>query len=267
LVAGRFPGDFYDMLITISNTKMLKEHKSMPRRVLMIEDDKDIAHLVELHLRDTGYEVNLAFDGNAGIEQALSKNHDLIILDLMLPGMDGLEICRRLRTAATYVPILMLTSRSSEIDRVLGLEIGADDYLTKPFGIRELMARVKALFRRVEALKSEAAHQSHETIQTGDIVVDVEKRKVTLRGNPVMLTAKEFDLLLHFMNCPGRVNTRKELLNLVWGYGYEGYEHTVNSHINRLRAKIEENPAQPRYILSVRGIGYKLSDSADMDKG
>ncbi|HUI44361.1 MAG TPA: response regulator transcription factor [Nitrospirota bacterium] len=246
---------------------MLREQKRMPRRVLIIEDDKDIARLLELHLRDAGYEVSLAFDGNAGIEQALSKIHDLIILDLMLPGVDGLEICRRLRAAATYTPIIMLTSRSTEFDRVLGLEIGADDYLTKPFGIRELLARVKALFRRVEVLKLETAHQSHETIQTGDLVVDVEKRKVTLRGNPLMLTAKEFDLLLHFMNCPGKVCTRKELLNLVWGYGYEGYEHTVNSHINRLRAKIEENPAQPRYILSVRGIGYKLSDSADLAKG
>lgn len=245
---------------------MLREQNRMPRRVLIIEDDKDIAHLVELHLRDTGYEVRLAFDGNAGIEQALSKPHDLIILDLMLPGVDGLEICRRLRAAATYTPILMLTSRSSELDRVLGLEIGADDYLTKPFSIRELLARVKALFRRVEALKSETAQQSNETIQTGNLVVDVEKRKVTLRGNPVTLTAKEFDLLRHFMNYPGRVFTRKQLLNVVWGYGYEGYEHTVNSHINRLRAKIEDNPSQPFYILSVRGVGYKFSDPEELMK-
>jgi DNA-binding response OmpR family regulator len=245
---------------------MLREQKCMPRRVLIIEDDKDIAHLVELHLRDKGYEVRLAFDGNAGIEQALSKPHDLIILDLMLPGVDGLEICRRLRAAATYTPILMLTSRSSELDRVLGLETGADDYLTKPFSIPELLARVKALFRRVEVLKSEAAQQSNETIQTGNLVVDVEKRKVTLRGNPVTLTAKEFDLLRHFMNYPGRVFTRKQLLNVVWGYGYEGYEHTVNSHINRLRAKIEDNPAQPFYILSVRGVGYKFSDPDELLK-
>lgn len=244
---------------------MLREQKRMPRRVLIIEDDKDIAHLVELHLKDTGYEVSVAFDGNAGIERALSTPSDLILLDLMLPGMDGLEICRRLRTSATYTPILMLTSRSSELDRVLGLEIGADDYLTKPFSIRELLARVKAVFRRVEALKSEAA-QSNRTIRTGDLVVDVEKRKVTLRGNPVTLTAKEFELLLHFMNYPGRVHTRKDLLNSVWGYGYEGYEHTVNSHINRLRAKIEENPAQPLYILSVRGVGYKFSDPDELLK-
>jgi DNA-binding response OmpR family regulator len=156
--------------------------------------------------------------------------------------------------------MLILTSRSSELDRVLGLEIGADDYLTKPFSIPELLARVKALFRRVEALKSEASHQSQRLIQSGDLVIDVEKRSVTLLGNPVPLTAKEFDLLRHFANRPGNVFTRTELLKQVWGYGYEGYEHTVNSHINRLRAKIEKDPATPRYILTVWGIGYKFSD-------
>lgn len=238
---------------------MLWEQKCMPRRILVIEDDKDIAHLVELHLKDTGYEVTLAHDGDVGLDQALSKPYDLIILDLMLPGVDGLEICRRVRAASVYTPMLMLTSRSSELDRVLGLEIGADDYLTKPFSIPELLARVKALFRRVEALKSEASQKSQRLIQAGDLIVDVEKRNVTLKGNPVPLTAKEFDLLLHFADHPGRVYTRMELLNQVWGYGYEGYEHTVNSHINRLRAKIEKDPAKPGYILTVWGIGYKFS--------
>ncbi len=141
----------------------------MPRRILVIEDDKDIAHLVELHLKDTGYEVTLAHDGNAGLDRALSKPYDLIILDLMLPGMDGLEICRRVRAAVVYTPVVVLTSKSSELDRVLGLEIGADDYLTKPFSIRELIARVKALFRRIEALKSEASQKSRRLIQTGDL--------------------------------------------------------------------------------------------------
>ncbi len=238
----------------------------MPCRILIIEDDKDIARLVELHLRDTGYEVSLAHDGVVGLDQALSKSYDLIILDLMLPGVDGLEVCRRVRAASSYTPILMLTARSSELDRVLGLEIGADDYLTKPFSIRELLARVKALFRRVVALKSEASQEPRKAIQAGDLIVDAEKRKVTHRGNPVTLTAKEFDLLFHFVNYPGKVHTRKELLNLVWGYGYEGYEHTVNSHINRLRAKIEENPARPRFILSVRGIGYRFSATEDLQR-
>jgi DNA-binding response OmpR family regulator len=243
---------------------MVGEQNRMPRRILIIEDDKDIAHLVELHLKDAGYEVSLVHDGNAGLDQACSKPYDLIILDLMLPGVDGLEICRRVRATSVYTPMLMLTSRSSEIDRVLGLEIGADDYLTKPFSIREFLARVKALFRRVEALKPCAPDDSQKVLQAGDLVVDVEKRKVTLRGNSVSLTAKEFDLLLHFASHPGRVYTRMELLQVVWGYGYDGYEHTVNSHINRLRAKIEDNPARPRYILSVRGIGYKFSDYEDL---
>ncbi len=238
----------------------------MARRILIIEDDEDIARLVELHLRDAGCEVSLANDGDAGLDLALSKPFDLIILDLMLPGVDGLEICRRVRNALVYTPMLMLTSRSSELDRVLGLEMGADDYITKPFSIRELLARVKALFRRVDALKSEASKEMQKAIQAGDLCVDAEKRKVTLQGNPVALTTKEFDLLLHFANHPGRVYTRMELLNQVWGYGYDGYEHTVNSHINRLRTKIEKNPTRPCYILSVRGVGYKFADLEDLQK-
>jgi DNA-binding response OmpR family regulator len=232
----------------------------MLRRILVIEDDKDIARLVELHLKDAGYEVTLAYDGTDGLNQALSRAYHLIVLDLMLPGVDGLEICRRVRAASVYTPMLVLSSRSSELDRVLGLEIGADDYLTKPFSVPELMARIKALFRRMEALSPEASKGPEKTIRAGDLLVDVEKRNVTIEGNPVSLTAKEFDLLLHFVAHPGRVYTRMELLNLVWGYGYEGYEHTVNSHINRLRAKIEKDPAKPRHILTVWGVGYKFSD-------
>ncbi len=239
----------------------------MHRKVLVIEDDKDIAHLVELHLKDAGYEVSIAHDGNAGLDLALSNQFDLIILDLLLPGIDGIEICRRVRAASAYTSILMLTSRSSELDRVLGLEMGADDYLTKPFSIREFLARVKALFRREEALRSEADREMQKIVSTGGLTIDVEKRKVTHNNQPVALSAKEFDLLLQFARHPGRVYTRIELLNLVWGYGYEGYEHTVNSHINRLRAKIEENPAQPRYILSVRGVGYKFAEPENLNRG
>jgi DNA-binding response OmpR family regulator len=236
----------------------------MPRRILIIEDDIDMAHLLDLHLRETGYETSLTHDGNSGLDQALSKPYDLIILDLILPKVDGLEICRQVRAASICTSILMLSSRASELDRVLGLEIGADDYLTKPFSIRELLARVKALFRRVESLQSAASQKSQKMIQAGGLIVDADKRKVTLRGNPVPLTAKEFDVLLHFARHPGRVYTRMELLNLVWGYRYDGYEHTVNSHINRLRAKIEEDPAKPRYILTVWGVGYKFSDSENL---
>jgi DNA-binding response OmpR family regulator len=238
----------------------------MQRRILVIEDDKDIARLVELHLIDAGYGVTVTYEGNAGLELALANHFDLIILDLLLPGIDGIEICRRVRAAPTYTPILMLTSRSSEFDRVLGLEIGADDYLTKPFSIRELLARVKALFRHDEALRSETSLETQKSVSVGGLAIDVEKRTVMSNGQSVSLTAREFDLLLQFAKHPGRVYTRMELLNLVWGYGYEGYEHTVNSHINRLRAKIEKNPAKPRYILSVRGVGYKLSEPEDLDE-
>ena len=241
--------------------------KYMTRRILVIEDDKDIARLVELHLKDAGHDVIVSHDGKAGLELALSNPYDLVILDLLLPGVDGLEICRRMRAASSYTPILMLTAKSTELDRVLGLEIGADDYLTKPFAIRELLARVKALFRREEALRSEASQDTQRVIGAGGLDIDVEKRKVTLNGRSVSLTTKEFDLLLHLAKHPGRVFTRTELLNQVWGYGYEGYEHTVNSHINRLRAKIEEKPARPRYILSVRGVGYKFGEPGDLDKG
>jgi DNA-binding response OmpR family regulator len=181
----------------------------------------------------------------------------------MLPGVDGLEICRRLRNRGGYTPILMLTSKSSELDRVLGLEMGADDYVTKPFSIRELLARVKAIFRRVEELKSEKKKGPPALIKSGELAVDVQKRHVTMKGKTVELTAKEFDLLCHFARHPGRVFTRSQLLDSVWGYGHDGYEHTVNSHINRLRAKIEDNPAQPKYVLTVWGVGYKFTDIED----
>lgn len=232
----------------------------MARKIFIIEDDRDISHLVGLHLRDMGCEVTFASNGTTGLEQAISKPYDLVILDLMLPGLDGLEICRRLRAQAKYTPILMLTAKSSELDRVLGLELGADDYLTKPFSVRELLARVKALFRRVEAIGSQTSSGARKTIQAGDLMIDTDKRKVVLHGISVELTAKEFDLLLQFAKNPGRVYTRSQLLDLVWGYGHDGYEHTVNSHINRLRAKIEKDPAHPGYILTVWGVGYKFAE-------
>jgi DNA-binding response OmpR family regulator len=233
------------------------------RRVLVLEDDHDIAHLVELHLRDLECAADVCAEGTQGLGMALRNRYDLVILDLMLPGMDGLEICRRLRTQSNYVPILMLTAKSTELDRVVGLEIGADDYLTKPFSIRELQARVKALFRRVDAMNQQADHGDKGVLRLDKLEIDSEKRSVTLNGRPVALTAKEFDLLLQFARHPGRVYTRTQLLDLVWGYSYDGYEHTVNSHINRLRAKMEDNPAKPRYILTVWGVGYKFTDTRE----
>lgn len=233
----------------------------MKRRILVVEDHDDIAQLLALHLRDLGCDVSVAADGADGLDQTAGNDFHLIILDLMLPDMDGLELCRRVRTRPGYVPILILTAKSSELDRVLGLELGADDYLTKPFSIRELLARVKALFRRVDALsRTQAEAWDAGTIKVGDLTIDPEKRTVLQGGRPVQLTGKEFDLLVQFARHPGRVYTRSQLLGLVWGPDHDGYEHTVNSHINRLRAKIERNPSAPHYILTVWGVGYKLSE-------
>ena len=228
------------------------------RRVLVIEDDPDIAGLVELHLRDLNCTTEIAADGDRGLERAQSGEHDLIVIDLMLPGLDGLEICKRIRAGEHgHVPILMLTAKSTELDRILGLEVGADDYLTKPFSILELVARAKALFRRVEQLEKPTAAEP-DTITHAGLSIDRSRRRVTVDGAEVNLTAKEFDLLFHFAARPGRVFTRNQLLDQVWGYAHEGYEHTVNSHINRLRAKNESDPAKPRFIETVWGVGYRF---------
>ena len=229
------------------------------RKVLVVEDDLDLANLVAMHLRDTGCEVELAHDGPTGLERARDGRNDLVILDRMLPGMEGLDICRALRDCARYTPVLMLTAKATELDRVTGLEAGADDYLTKPFSILELTARVKALFRRMEAFgQSEGA--AGAPILSGDLLIDASRRHVERCGEALDLTAREFDLLHHFAQRPGRVFSRAELLDRVWGYGHEGYEHTVNSHINRLRGKLERDPRRPDYILTVWGVGYKLAD-------
>jgi len=232
----------------------------MSRKILVIEDNQDLARLLELHLGDLSCAVDLAFDGAAGWTQVTKNSYDLIILDLMLPGIDGLEICRRIRTQPAYTAILMLTSKSAELDRVLGLEMGADDYVTKPFSIRELMARVKAIFRRIDKLQTDGQPERTPVIRSGDLVIEPDRRRVSLKNETIDLTAKEFDLLLYFARHAGRVFTRAQLLDAVWGYGHDGYEHTVNSHINRLRAKIEKTPAQPRYVLTVWGVGYKFAE-------
>ena len=231
----------------------------MAKHILVVEDDLDIGRLLGMHLTDLAYVVEIAKTGVEGLQYVLSKRYDLIILDVMLPGIDGLEICRQIRSLPSYTPILMLTAKSSEIDRVLGLEVGADDYLTKPFSVRELLARVKALFRRSEAFRDKT-QDLQKTIRAEGLYIDVEKRKVTVGGSPRDLTAKEFDLLLQFALHPGRVYTRTQLLDAVWGYGHDGYEHTVNSHINRLRGKIEKDSAKPDFILTVWGVGYKFCE-------
>ncbi len=232
----------------------------MQRKVLVVEDDKDIQQLVQLHLRDMGCVCEAATDGERGLEKALKNKYDLIILDIMLPGIDGVEICKELRSEKHYTPILMLTARSEELDKVLGLEVGADDYLTKPFSIRELIARVKAIFRRIEAVKDDVSGADKKQIEFAGLHIDMEKRTAKLSGQKIDLTAKEFDLLSLFMKNPGKAYTRQTLLGTVWGYQFEGYEHTVNSHINRLRAKIEADPANPKFIQTVWGVGYKFAE-------
>ena len=234
----------------------------MARQVLLVEDDREIAELVKLHLCDIHCAADIAGSGQEALARLAQRRYDLMILDLMLPDVDGLTICQRLRASGDYLPILMLTAKSSELDRVLGLELGADDYLVKPFSFPELLARVKALLRRAEALSNLAGAAPDETrITRGPLVIEASKRRVFLADRELTLTAKEFDLLLHFARQPGRVFSRSQLLDQVWGYGHEGYEHTVNSHINRLRAKLEPNPAEPRYLLTVWGVGYKFAES------
>ena len=229
----------------------------MPPKVLIVEDNTEITELVSLHLTENGFSVETESNGDDGLRHAKDVPFDLIILDIMLPGMNGLEICKSLRGGDITTQILMLTAKSTEIDRVVGLEIGADDYLTKPFSIQELVARVRAILRRVE-LSEKKQENAEPEIVIGNLVIDTGRRLVVIDGKEIDLTAREFDLLMYFANHPGRVYTRQQLLDGVWGYGHDGYEHTVNTHINRLRGKIERDPAQPEHILTVWGVGYKL---------
>jgi DNA-binding response OmpR family regulator len=232
----------------------------MERRILVVEDQQDIADLIAMHLRDLGHAVDCVADGHQGWDAARTGRYDLVVLDVMLPGRDGLDLLRSLRMERVDTPVLMLTARSTEIDRVLGLELGADDYLTKPFSIPELQARVKAILRRLERRPATGTAPSGERIKAGDLEVDTMSREVRLHGFPVQLTAKEFDLLAYFARNPGRAFTRMQLLDAVWGTTFEGYEHNVNTHINRLRSKIEADPANPHYVLTVRGVGYRFTD-------
>lgn len=236
----------------------------MEKKVLIIEDDPEIANLVEIHLRDIGLTSDYENNGIDGLNNALKNEYALVILDLMLPRLDGFEVCKRIREEKKGLPVLMLTSKSEEFDKVLGLELGADDYLTKPFSLRELMARVKAILRRVDAVKREVSGDEPREVVFGDLIINMEKRKVTLAGRTIELTAKEFDLLALFTSHPGRAYSLQELLDIVWGYQFDGYDHIVNSHINRLRSKIEENPSDPKYIKTVWGVGYRFVELEEL---
>jgi DNA-binding response OmpR family regulator len=236
----------------------------MDKRILIIEDDPHIADLVRLHLKDEGFHLECAADGETGLGMAGADSYALVILDLMLPGIDGLSVCRQIRREHRGLPILMLTAKSEEIDKVVGLEMGADDYLTKPFSVRELVARVKAILRRSGGVADGNGARREEMIRLGPLCIDHQRRRVTLAGDAVGLTNREFDLLALFAAHPGRAYNREQLLNQVWGYSFGGYEHTVNTHINRLRQKIESDPSNPRYIHTVWGYGYRFADVEEL---
>ncbi len=233
--------------------------QDQPNSILIVEDDTDLVKLIKINLEDQGYDVSTASDGVKALELFEKKSPSLIILDIMLPRMDGFEVCKQIRQTDRKVPILMLTAKAEEVDKILGLELGADDYMTKPFSVRELAARVKAIFRRIR-VDQEKDGLLPEKLVFDDLEIYPNKRKVVLEGKPIELTSKEYDLLLLFSTNPGKAYSREQLLNQVWGYSYEGYSHTVNSHINRLRSKIENNPSDPRFIKTVWGVGYRFAD-------
>ena len=235
----------------------------MPASILVAEDQADIRDLLVLNLHHAGYAVHAVADGPSALASQNEQASDLLILDLMMPGLDGLEVCKALRARGRSTPILMLTAKSTELDRVLGLELGADDYLTKPFSLAELLARVKALLRRADLLRAAQATAAHSAgvLRNGELEILPTKRQVRYRGESIDFTALEFDLLLHFAEHPGHVFSRGQLLDAVWGYTHDGYEHTVTTHINRLRAKLEADPMRPQLILTVRGAGYKMREA------
>lgn len=254
-----------DSINTATHPRPTLTHERAMRQILVVDDERDIAELVALHLSELPAQVTLAHDGPRGLELALGGEWDAIVLDIRLPGLNGLDLCREVRAQMAHVPILMLTARGGELDRVLGLELGADDYLTKPFSVLEMQARVKALLRRSDttaARSAQLAKQGQSIIETGALRVDRAQRRVWLAANEVLLTPREFDLLWHFIQHPGRVFTRSELLADVWGYGHDGYDHTVNSHINRLRSKLGDDRAESGFIHTVWGVGYRFEVAA-----
>jgi len=230
------------------------------KRVLIVEDDIHIADLLRMHLQDEGYQVTHCADGAQGLAQVRTGGWDALILDIMLPGVDGLEICRQARAMTTYTPIIITSARASEVHRILGLELGADDYLPKPFSVLELVARVKALLRRADAMSRNQRNEGG-ALELNGVRVDPLTRQASVAGSALDLTPREFDLLYFFIKHPEKVFSRLDLLNQVWGYQHDGYEHTVNTHINRLRAKIEADPADPTRILTVWGKGYRYASA------
>ncbi|WP_299620688.1 response regulator transcription factor [uncultured Tenacibaculum sp.] len=227
------------------------------KKILIIDDDKSVTNLLKINALHHGYTTELAFDGAEGLQLAVSNDYDLILLDITLPKLDGIEVCKRIRQKKV-VPIIMLTGKTDELDKVLSLELGADDYVTKPFGIRELMARIKAVLRRYE---NNYSFDLNKTLVFDGLTINIPKRIVYKKNYKVNLSPKEFDLLSLFAKNPGKIYSRTNLLQLVWGYNFKGYTHTVNSHINRLRSKVEFDMTNPKYILTEWGIGYKFNET------
>jgi two-component system, OmpR family, alkaline phosphatase synthesis response regulator PhoP len=255
------------MTTTATDRQKLSKDNNQPvepieRKIslLVVEDDENISSAISEYFSRAGYNVKTVEDGLMGVKTALDDPPDAVVLDLMLPKMDGLAVCRELREKVGYLPILMLTAKDDVVDKVLGLEMGADDYITKPFSLRELEARIKSVLRRARTPAHADGGKDEAPIIRGRLRIDPAKREVTIGERQVDLTPKEFDLLRLFAANPGRVFPRKYLLEKIWDYSYEGYDRTIDSHINRLRAKIEENPENPQMVLTVWGIGYKFSD-------
>lgn len=242
-------------------TETMNQPTGVNRRILVIEDDREMIDLLTMHLTAEGYQVDAAADGEAGLRAFQAGKYGLVVLDWMLPTLSGIEVLKDMRSGDGRTPVLMLTARGEEADKVLGLELGCDDYLTKPFSMRELTARIKALHRRIDRAEELARIASGDKIlDLGPLKIDHGKRKVQVNGEPVQLTVKEYDLLYTLAARPGRTFSRRQLLDLVWDQDSDVYEHTVNSHVNRLRNKIEQNPNRPRLILTVWGIGYRFTE-------
>lgn len=231
----------------------------MTKKILVVEDEQSIIKLVQFNLEKAGYQVDVATDGQMALEKVHNTKPDLVVLDLMLPKVDGLEVCRKIRQERQHIPILILTAKSDEFDKVLGLELGADDYMTKPFSPRELTARIKAIFRRVDAIReAQNSTQQKRQIHVGELLIDLDGYEVIYKGKKIDLTPKEFELLVFMANHRGKVLSRDQLLNTVWNYDYIGDSRIVDVHVSHLRDKIEQDSRNPVYIKTVRGIGYKF---------
>ncbi|MFV0560524.1 MAG: response regulator transcription factor [Enterococcus sp.] len=230
------------------------------KKVLVVDDEPSIVTLLTFNLEKDGYAVTSAMDGKEGLDLALDREFDFIILDVMLPSMDGMDITKKLRQEKNDTPILLLTAKDEQIDRILGLEIGADDYLTKPFSPREVLARMKAIFRRIEPRKQENIETQEELLTVGQITADLANYQVTVGPHPIELTPKEFELLVYFMKRKDRVIDRDTLLERIWNFDFAGQSRIVDVHISHLREKIEKDPKRPKYLLTVRGFGYKFQE-------